>query len=64
MPREHPDYRGNLETLNMMFPEKCMLTVKDLMAVLGCKSEGPVRRKFPIKDGKISKAQAARLMCN
>jgi hypothetical protein len=64
MPREHPDYRNNLELLNDLFPGKLMLTVEDVMVVTGYKSANSVRHNYPIVRGMISKAQFARLMCN
>lgn len=64
MPREHPDYRNNFEMLNELFPGKCMLSVEDVMAVTGYKSQNAVRNNYPIVRGRISKAQLARLMCN
>lgn len=66
MAREHPDYRGNIEQLNRMFPEKEMLTVPDVMKIYGWKSANSVYTHFGqyIKLSKISKAQLARLMCH
>lgn len=64
MPREHLDYRNNIEQLNRLFPEKEMLTVPEVMQVTGYKSAASVRSNFPIVRGRISKAQLARLMCH
>lgn len=63
MPREKIDFRPNYAALNEHFPNREMLTVRDVMAVYGC-SRASVYRNFPIVNGKISKAKLARLMCD
>lgn len=35
MPREHEDYRNNIEQLNRLFPMKEMLTVTEAQRVMG-----------------------------
>lgn len=64
MAREHPDYRNNIEQLNRYFPDKEMLTAREIMPILGYKSETSVRANYPMTRGKISKAKLARLMCD
>jgi hypothetical protein len=62
MGREKEDYRGNYEMLNDMFPGKGMLTIPEVMQVYG-KSRNTVKRIVPFKDGMVSKATLARVMC-
>ena len=61
MPREHIDYRNNLERLNELYPETEMLNVKQTARVMGYTPE-TVRRKVPFCDRRISKAALARIM--
>lgn len=63
MPREHPDYRANIELLNLRFPDHDMLTIKEAMQVLGYGSPNTVKKYLPFVHGKVSKAAVARYMC-
>lgn len=65
MALEHPDYRANIEQLNLKFPDREMLTLADVAEVYGYKNPGSARYKFGchLQLGKISKAKLARLMC-
>lgn len=63
MPREYPDYRNTIEQLNRLFPERELLTVKEVMQVTGYKSVNTVKKHFPVNNGKINKATLARIMC-
>lgn len=65
MAREHPDYRTNIEQLNRLFPHYEMLTLKDVMQVLGYTDPRPVKMYLGDRfvNGKLSKAALARYMC-
>lgn len=65
MSREKEDYRANIEQLNRLFPEYEMLTLKDVMQVLGYTDPRPVKKYLggSFVNGKLSKAALARYMC-
>ena len=62
MPREHIDYRNNLERLNELYPETEMLNVKQAARVMGYKTEDTALNNLPFHDRRISKAALARIM--
>lgn len=65
MPREKAGYRDALERLNELFPDRELLTCKDLMAYTGL-SRNTVRAhfKFPIGGKYIAKTELARQVCS
>ncbi len=65
MAREKEDFRANIEQLNRLFPEYEMLTMKDVMQVLGYTDPRPVKKYLgnSFVNGKLSKAALARYMC-
>lgn len=63
MPREHEDYRNNLEQLNRLFPDKEMLTAADAMKVWGVSSVNTIKKYVPFTEHRVSKATLARCMC-
>ena len=65
MPKEKEDFRANIEQLNRLFPEYEMLTLKDVMQVLGYTDPRPVKKYLgsSFVNGKLSKAALARYMC-
>ena len=65
MGREREDYRANIEQLNRLFPEYEMLTMKDVMRVLGYTDPRPIKKYLGSRfvNGKLSKAALARYMC-
>lgn len=65
MAREKEDFRVNIEQLNRLFPEYEMLTLKDVMQVLGYTDPRPVKKYLgsSFVNGKLSKAALARYMC-
>lgn len=65
MAREKEGYRENIEQLNRLFPEYEMLTLKDVMQVLGYTDPRPVKKYLgsSFVNGKLSKAALARYMC-
>lgn len=65
MAREKEDFRANIEQLNRLFPEYEMLTLKDVMQVLGYTDPRPVKKYLgsSFVNGKLSKATLARYMC-
>jgi len=66
MSREHPDYRLNLELLNMRFPNYDVLTPMEAAQVLGYTDSRTVKKylgKNFTPDGKLSKTALARYMC-
>ena len=64
MAREKEDYRANIEQLNRLFPEREMLTIKEVMQILGYGSPNTVKKYLKFVHGKISKATLARYMSN
>ena len=59
MPREKPAYRDNLERLDKRFPDKELLTQKEVAEFTGlCRQS--VSKIFPFKRFGISKATLAR----
>ena len=62
MPREHEDYRNNLEQLNRLFPDKEMLTAGDAMKVWGVTSVNTIKKYVPFTERRVSKATLARCM--
>ena len=65
MAREKEDYRTNIEQLNRLFPTYEMLTMKEVMQVLGYSDPRPVKKFLGNRfvNGKLSKAALARYMC-
>lgn len=63
MPREHEDYRNNIEQLNRLFPMKEMLTVTEAQRVMGYGSVNTIKKYVPFTNGRVSKATLARIMC-
>ena len=63
MAREKEDFRINLEQLNRLYPDREMLTIPEIMGVLGYKSANSVRKNIRLVNGKASKATLARYMC-
>lgn len=61
MSREKEGYRDNLVRLDEHFPNKELLETKELADFLGVCAR-TVKKHFPIKNGYISKAEAARTM--
>ena len=63
MPREHPDYRNNLERLNTLIPDRELLTPEDVMRITGYKSINTVKKYVPFTNRRVSKATLARILC-
>ena len=65
MSREKEDYRATIEQLNRLFPEYEMLSLKDVMQVLGYTDPRPVKKYLgnSFVNGKLSKVTLARYMC-
>lgn len=63
MPREKEDFRGNLERLNELYPEKEMLTIKEAMQVMGFKRDCTAKKYIPFTNHRVSKVTLARIMC-
>ena len=65
MAREKEDFRENIEQLNRLFPEREMLTLPEVMQILGYGSKNTVKKYLGAKivNGRISKAAIARYMC-
>lgn len=63
MGREHPDYRNNIEQLNRLYPDREMLTVAEVMQIMGYKSQNTAKKHVPFVNRRVSKATLARLMC-
>ena len=63
MPREHPDYRDNLELLNAMFPGAALLQAYQVRQATGWTSDRTVRRNLPTINGRVSKVALAKFLC-
>lgn len=65
MAREKPDFRDNLELLNMRFPDYDMLTIQDVMQVTGYTSVNTIKKYLgkSFVNKRISKIALARYMC-
>ena len=65
MAREKECYRENLEILNMRYPDHDMLSIEEVMAVIGITSRTTVDKYFRGKlvNKRLSKAALARYMC-
>lgn len=63
MPREKEGYRENVERLNDLFPGREMLTVQDVMQVMGYRSVNTAKKYVPFVNRRVSKVILARLMC-
>ena len=66
MGREKDGYRENLELLNTRFPDHDMLTMEQVMQVIGCVDRRTVRKYMGAHitpDNKLSKVFLARYMC-
>ena len=63
MPREHEDYRNNIEQLNRLYPDKEMLTIQEATKVMGFKSIETTKKYVPFTNRRVSKAALARVMC-
>ena len=63
MPREREDFRLNLERLNELYPDKEMLTIHDVMRVMGFSRDVTVKKYVPLTRSKqVSKVTLARIM--
>ena len=63
MPREHEDYRNNIEQLNRLYPDKEMLNETEVMKIMGFKSRDTAKKHIQFTNHRISKAALARIMC-
>lgn len=62
MPREHEEYRDNLEALTAFFGNKRLVTVSDVVRYTGC-TRRTVQKLYDIKQGGITLPTLARRMC-
>lgn len=63
MPREYQDYRNTIEQLNRLYPDRELLTIKEVMQITGYRSVNSVKKYFPFANGRINKATLARCLC-
>ena len=63
MPREHEDYRNNIEQLNRLYPDKEMLNETEVMKIMGFKSRDTAKKHIQFTNHRISKVALARIMC-
>ena len=63
MAREHQDYRNNIEQLNRLYPDREMLTIQEVMQIMGYKTQTTAKKYVPFVNRRVSKATLARLMC-
>lgn len=65
MPREHPDYRANIELLNQRFPDHDMLTREEVLQVTGYRNMNTMLKYLgkSFVNKRLSKATLARYMC-
>ena len=62
MPREKEDFRIILELINNKYPDKFLLSAKEVSEFLGI-SVRTVYRRFKFEGQGISKVKLARLLC-
>jgi len=62
MAREKTDFRPNMERINEIHPDGEMLRIKDVQKITGW-SINTAKKYVPFKDGWVSKATLARVMC-
>ncbi len=63
MARERPDYRNTLEQLNMLYPNRELLTAEEVQAVTWYKTKDSIRKHFPsVCGGKYNKTTVARIL--
>lgn len=63
MPREKPDYRDNLELLNILYPGVVMLDIDQVKAITGWLDSRTVRKYLPVVGDRVSKVAVAKMMC-
>lgn len=65
MAREKEGYRENLELLNERFPNHDMLSMDQVMVVIGCSDRRTLRNRIPKNwvGNRLSKVYLARYMC-
>lgn len=63
MPREKEDYRANIEQLNRLYPDREMLTIPEVMRIMGYGSPNTAKKHVPFTNRRVSKATLARIMC-
>lgn len=65
MGREKEDYRANLERLNTIQPDHEMLTISEVMQIMGFRSRNTAIKYVPFTGPckTVSKATLARIMC-
>lgn len=63
MPREKEDYRANIEQLNRLYPDREMLTIPEVMRIMGYGSTNTAKKHVPFTNRRVSKATLARIMC-
>jgi len=61
MPREREGYRENLEELNKFFPDRNLLSEKNMVQFTG-RDRDVVKHFFTFKENYIRNAEAARAM--
>lgn len=62
MSREKEYYRDNLERITERFPNRELLTVKDVCSFTGL-CYNTVRKRYPFKNNYITAATLARCLC-
>ena len=63
MPRAKEDYRANIEQLNRLYPDREMLTIPEVMRIMGYASPNTAKKYVPFTNRRVSKATLARIMC-
>lgn len=63
MAREYEDYRNTIAQLNRLYPDRELLTIKEVMGITGYKSRDAVLKHYPFLNGRINKATLARCLC-
>lgn len=63
MPREKEDYRANIEQLNRLYPDREMLTIPEVMRIMGYASPNTAKKHISFTNRRVSKATLARIMC-
>lgn len=63
MAREHPDYRNIIAQLNLLVPDRELLTIDDVKQITGYKTRDSVKKHYPFEGSRITKSRLARMMC-
>lgn len=64
MPREHPDFRDNMELLNQLFPTSALLELRQVQMLTGWKDIRTIKKRLPVIHEQVSKVALAKYLCS